>query len=391
LAEPPAEAFRQHPSATPIIQPTPIIKDVSLESLYDLSFDALRARLVTDGVRAVHAVALWKLLYSELEADPAGRAAVVPPLRRWLDGHYGRTVGLTEASVADHQESSDGQTRKLLLKMWDGQEIETVVMGYPGRFTACISSQAGCAMGCVFCATGQMGFVRHLSAGEMVVQIIHAQRLLQKEGAGLRNLVLMGMGEPLHNYEAVMQALENVCRKPGLGLTASRISVSTVGLVPGIVRFTDERRPYSLAISLHAATDAERSALLPVNQRWPLKDLMEACRYYSERLERRLFLGWTLIAGRNDTPEHARVLMDLLKGMDAHVNLIRLNTTAGFEGRTTADEAADRFRKQLQEGGFPCTIRQFRGIDVAAGCGQLRADRRIGARSGGSVPLSASM
>ncbi len=349
---------------------------MSLESLYDLSFEALQTRLVEDGVRAVHAVGLWKLLYSELEAEPAGREDVVPPVRRWLGAHYGRTVGLTEASVVERLESSDGQTRKLLVRMWDGQEIETVVMGYPGRFTACISSQAGCAMGCVFCATGQMGFVRHLSPGEMVVQIIHAQRLLQKDGAGLRNLVLMGMGEPLHNYEAVMQALENVCRKPGLGLTPSRISVSTVGLVPGIIRFTDERRPYSLAISLHAATDAERSALLPVNQRWPLKELMGACRYYSERLERRLFLGWTLIAGRNDTPEHARVLMDLLKGMDAHVNLIRLNTTAGFEGRTTADEAADRFRKLLQEGGFPCTIRQFRGIDVAAGCGQLRADRQ---------------
>lgn len=346
-----------------------------MESLYDLSFEQMQSRLEAGGVRAAHALPLWKALYWEQEGEPAGRTDFPAPLRRWLGERWGETLGLSEATVVSRTESADGQTRKLLLRMRDGQEIETVVMGFPGRFTACVSSQAGCAMGCVFCATGQMGFVRHLSAGEIVAQIIQAQRLLQQEGAGLRNLVLMGMGEPLHNYEAVMQALENVCRLPGIGIAPSRISVSTVGLVPAMVRFTDERRPYALALSLHAATDEERSALLPVNQRWPLADLMEACRYYTTRLQRRMFLGWTLIAGRNDSPEHARILLELLRGLDAHVNLIRLNTTAGFEGRTSANEAAERFKKLIQDGGVPCTIRQFRGIDVDAGCGQLRAER----------------
>jgi 23S rRNA (adenine2503-C2)-methyltransferase len=349
---------------------------VPLESLYDFSFLDLQARLAGEGVRPVHAVQLWKVLYRELESQPLERGDLSPPLSRWLQEHFGRRVNLTEAFVSECIHSGDGLTKKLLLRLYDGQEIETVVMGYPGRFTACISSQAGCAMGCVFCATGQMGFVRHLSKGEIVTQIVEAQRLLRGEGQKLRNLVLMGMGEPLHNYDAVMGALASVCHSPGMCIAPSRVSVSTVGVVPGIIRFTEERLPYSLAISLHAATDEARSKLLPVNQRWPLKELLEACRYYSQQLERKVFFGWTLIAGQNDTQEHARILVDLLKGMNAHVNLIRLNSTAGFDGHTSAETAANAFQKAIQAGGIPCTIRQYRGIDVAAGCGQLRAERQ---------------
>ena len=349
---------------------------MSLESLYDFSFPNLQSRLEADGVRPIHAIQLWKLLYRELEKHPAQREDLSPPLSRWLRDNFGRTVGLTQSSVSESIKSSDGLTTKLLLRLHDGQEIETVVMGYPGRFTACISSQAGCAMGCVFCATGQMGFVRHLTKGEIVTQVLEAQRLLRANGQELRNLVLMGMGEPLHNYEAVMEALAAVCHSPGMGLAPSRISVSTVGLVPGIIRFTDDRLPYSLAISLHASTDEARSRLLPVNQRWPLAELMDACRYYSERLERKVFFGWTLIAGQNDSLDHARCLTDLLRGMNAHVNLIRLNTTAGFSGHTSAEAAAQAFQKAIQAAGIPCTVRQFRGIDVAAGCGQLRAERQ---------------
>ncbi len=349
-------------------------------SLLDLRFEQMQARLAADGLRPIHARTLWKVLYRELDVAPQLREALSPPLARWLRDHWGGTVNLTTATISEQLRSSDGMTRKLLLRLRDGQEIETVVMGYPGRFTACLSSQAGCAMGCVFCATGQMGFVRHLAPGEIVSQVIAAQRLLRAEGNELRNLVLMGMGEPLHNYDAVMQALDSVCHSPGMCIAPSRVSVSTVGLVPAIIRFTDERRPYSLAVSLHAATDEERSALLPVNQRWPLAELMEACRYHSQRLSRRVFFGWTLIAGRNDSPEHARILVELLRGLDAHINLIRLNATAGFDGSTSADASADAFRNSLKAAGVPCTIRQYRGIDVAAGCGQLRADRLERAR-----------
>ncbi len=344
-------------------------------SLYDLSFEQMQSRLASDGLNPVHATGLWKVLYAKLETRPEAVADLAPPLKRWLDTHWGVTFGGHNAEVCERIESSDLQTRKMLLKLSDGQIIETVVMGYPGRFTACLSTQAGCAMGCVFCATGQMGFVRNLRAGEILAQIIESQRLLRADGNGLRNLVLMGMGEPFQNYDAVMQALSAATHSPGLCLGPAHISVSTVGVVPGIVRFTEERQPYSLGISLHASSDQERSALLPVNQRWPLSELIGACKYYAARSGRRVFFGWTLIHGRNDSLESAARLVDLLKGLDAHVNLIRLNATAGFEGVSTAAAAASAFRAAVQAGGLPCTIRQYRGIDVAAGCGQLRAER----------------
>jgi 23S rRNA (adenine2503-C2)-methyltransferase len=344
-------------------------------SLYDLSFEQMQSRLASDGLKPVHASSLWKLLYARLETRPETAADLAPPLKRWLEAHWGVTFGGHNAEVCERIESSDLQTRKMLLKLSDGQIIETVVMGYPGRFTACLSTQAGCAMGCVFCATGQMGFVRNLRAGEILAQIMESQRLLRADGNGLRNLVLMGMGEPFQNYDAVMQALSAATHSPGLCLGPAHISVSTVGVVPGIVRFTDERQPYSLGISLHASSDQERSALLPVNQRWPLSELIGACKYYEARSGRRVFFGWTLIHGRNDSLESAARLVELLKGLDAHVNLIRLNATAGFEGVSTAAAAASAFRAAVQAGGLPCTIRQYRGIDVAAGCGQLRAER----------------
>ena len=344
-------------------------------SLFDLTLSEMESVLRGDGVNPVHAGALWRALYHDLEEAPHRREDFTPPLRRWLAQRWGSEWGTTVADSVEHTQSSDGLTQKLLLRLRDAQEIETVVMGYPGRFTACLSSQAGCAMGCVFCATGQMGFVRNLTAGEILMQIFRAQRVLRHTGDRLRNLVLMGMGEPFANYDAVMRALDIAAHTPGWGIGPARMSVSTVGIVPAIVRFTDERRPQALAVSLHAATDAERSALLPVNQRWPLSELMGALRYYCEKSGRKVFIGWTLIAGRNDSAEHARVLTELLGGVRAHVNLIRLNPTRGFEGRSPEEAAAEGFKASVQARGFPCTIRQFRGIDVDAGCGQLRAQR----------------
>lgn len=376
----PEETIKVHVSTAPPRQAV---------SLFDLTFDEMRQRLVADGLRPAHADNLWKILYARLEPIPVSASDLPPPLRRWLEDHgssFGEGHGTT---VAERIGSDDGQTRKMLLKLEDGQIIETVVMGYPGRFTACLSTQAGCAMGCVFCATGQMGFVRNLRPGEILAQIIEAQRMLRMEGNSLRNLVLMGMGEPFQNYDAVMQALSSATRSPGLCLGPSHISVSTVGIVPGIVRFADERQPYSLGISLHASSDEERSALLPVNQRWPLSDLLDACKYYSDRSGRRVFFGWTLIHGQNDSIQSADRLVRLLQGLDAHVNLIRLNKTAGFAGVSAAAEAAEAFKTRVQSGGIPCTIRQFRGIDVAAGCGQLRATRLPRRSTEGSAPPAA--
>jgi 23S rRNA (adenine2503-C2)-methyltransferase len=360
-------------------------------SLYDLSFEQLQTRLVADGLRPLHAESLWKILYSKLELDPVAAGDLAPPLQRWLERHWGAVFQGHLAQVCERISSSDGQTRKMLLRLADAQMIETVVMGYPGRFTACVSTQAGCAMGCVFCATGQMGFVRNLQPGEILAQIIEAQRLLRADGDRLRNVVLMGMGEPFQNYDAVMQALATATRAPGLCIGPGRISVSTVGVVPGIIRFADERQPYSLGISLHASSDEERSALLPVNHRWPLLELIDACKYYTARSGKRVFFGWTLIHGKNDSLESASRLAALLKGLDAHINLIRLNATAGFSGTASAAEAADAFKAAIQASGLPCTIRQYRGIDVAAGCGQLRAERLPRTeRTATSTPLHGS-
>ena len=361
-----------------------------IRSLLDLTYAGMEDALRADGVHPIHAGALWRALYHDLDERPDLREDFSPPLRRWFAAKWGVEWGMTEAECVERIDSSDGNTWKLAVRMRDGQEIETVVMGFPGRFTACLSSQAGCAMGCVFCATGQMGFVRHLTCGEILMQIFRAQQVLRATGDRLRNLVLMGMGEPFANYDAVMQALDVAAHTPGWGIGPSHVSVSTVGLVPGIVRFTDERRPQGLAVSLHAATDEERSALLPVNQRWPLAELMAALKYYCERSGERVFIGWTLIAGRNDSLEQARVLTELLHGVNAHVNLIRLNTTRGFDGSSSAQASAEAFKEAIRGRGFPCTIRQFRGIDVDAGCGQLRAERVNRRRAAGQPETSGS-
>jgi len=207
-----------------------------------------------------------------------------------------------------------------------------------------------------------------------VAQVVHAQRALRARGTErLRNLVLMGMGEPLHNYDGVMTALEIISSTGGLNVGPSRITISTVGVVPGILRMVEENRPYNLAVSLHGATEEERAALVPVSARWPLRDLIEACRVYSTAMRRRIFFAWTLIDGVNDSGEQARRVADLLAGIDAHVNLIPLNQTQGFAGVESV--AGERFQRVLIAAGIPTTFRQRRGIDVAAGCGQLRAAR----------------
>jgi len=345
--------------------------------LYELTLPELETHLARDGVNPVHAAELWRSLYrlASTADGTLNQERWTPPLRRWWEARSQAGLILDELEECRRVESTEGDARKLLFRLTSGHEIETVLMGYPGRYTACVSSQAGCAMGCVFCATGQMGFDRHLRAGEIVTQVLQARRLAagMNRNEALRNLVLMGMGEPLHNYDAVMKALGIVCDQRGIGLGPGRITISTVGVVPGIRRMADERQPYHLAVSLHAATDEERSKLVPVNRRWPLPDILDACRYYSKQTGRRVLFGWTLIAGENDSPDHAAKVADLLRGLDAHINLIRLNPTAGFNGTAADDEAAIQFREVIQAGGFPCTIRQRKGLDVAAGCGQLKA------------------
>jgi 23S rRNA (adenine2503-C2)-methyltransferase len=311
------------------------------------------------------------------ELDPAARA-FLPPLRRWVAAHVGegKAYFLDAPEVVDEIRSTDGLTRKFLLRLRDGQTIETVLMGYDGRHTVCVSTQAGRAMGCVFCATGQMGFVRHLRPGEIVAQVLHARRVLRSihPTRRLRNMVLMGMGEPLHNYDSVLAALASISDVRGISIGPSKIAISTVGVVPAILRLAAEAQPYRLAVSLHGSTEEERAALVPASKRWSLAMLIDACRQYGSITGKRIFFEWTLIAGKNDSPETAHRLAELLAGIDAHINLIPLNPTGGFAG--TASAAGHQFQKILQAAGFPCTFRQRRGIDVAAGCGMLKAEKR---------------
>jgi len=339
-----------------------------------MDFSELDQVLSADGVVKHHTKALWQAIHRDHAIDP-GSLDLLPPVKRWAAANIGDGKRFFVERPTQEQEihSGDGLTRKYLLRLADGQVIETVLMGYEGRFTACLSSQAGCAMGCVFCATGQMGFVRHLTVGEIVAQVCHVRRVLSESHPHrrLRNIVLMGMGEPLHNYDPVMKAMGIVSDQRGACVGPSRISISTVGYVPNILRMAEEKRPYRLAVSLHGSTEEERSALVPTSKKWNLEQLIESCRTYCKNTGNRIFFEWTLIAGQNDSPETARRLAALLEGIESHVNVIPLNPTNGYEG--AASDSGAEFQRIIREAGIPCTFRQRRGIDVAAGCGMLKA------------------
>ncbi|UCG23497.1 MAG: 23S rRNA (adenine(2503)-C(2))-methyltransferase RlmN [Chloroflexota bacterium] len=337
--------------------------------LYDKTYDSLSAILAGWGYGDFHARRLWECLYVNLSTSIADCAY----LRSDLDQQLQRFAYLNGPHCVAEARSQDDQTVKYLLRLDDGQTVETVLMRYPGRTIACISTQVGCAMGCVFCATGQMGFVRHLSPGEIVAQTMYVVRQLRKRGERLRNIVLMGMGEPLHNYEATLTALSIMMDDRGLAIAPKHITLSTVGLPDGIRRLADDAAPVNLAVSLHASSDDKRSALVPVGQRWPLAQIIDACRYYIARRGRRIFFEWALIAGANDSTDEAHELGRLLRGLDAHVNLIPLNPTDDYGGRPSDSTTVREFQAVLTAYGLPSTVRRRRGIDIKAGCGQLRA------------------
>lgn len=267
--------------------------------------------------------------------------------------------------------SRDGQTQKRLFKLRGGNSIEAVLMRYEKRQTLCISTQVGCPVGCVFCATGQMGFIRNLTTGEIIEQVLHFQRLLQKEGAALTNIVVMGMGEPFLNYDSCLAAIMRMNDATGMALGTRRFTISTVGIIPLIERFASENHQINLAISLHAIDNDLRNRLIPINRKYPLKDLLAACWKYTDTTHRRISFEWALIEGVNDSPEQARSLATGLKGRLCHVNLIQLNPTAQYAGSPSPLKTAQNFMKTLNTAGVACSIRLRRGIEINAGCGQL--------------------
>jgi 23S rRNA (adenine2503-C2)-methyltransferase len=349
-------------------------------ALYDLTYDQLVEMLSGWGEPRFRADQIWHWLYNSLVGDFEAMDNLPAALRARLAAEMGDAPLSPLAPVAD-QVSANGQTRKVLFRLRDGNTIESVLMQYQNRRTACISTQVGCGMGCPFCATGQSGLARNLSAGEIVAQAIYFARELRQAQIELQapvanqplsNIVLMGMGEPLANYPATWQAIETLTDARGYNLGARRITVSTVGLVPGIRRLALEGLPINLAVSLHAADDELRDLLVPINQRYPLAELMAALRAYVDKTGRRVSIEYALIAGVNDAANQARQLVGVLQGLLCHVNLIPLNPVPGSALRPSPRERVDVFHDILVAARIPTTVRMRRGIDIEAGCGQLR-------------------
>jgi 23S rRNA (adenine2503-C2)-methyltransferase len=328
---------------------------------YDVTRDQLAQLL--EGEPTYRARQVWDGLHTRVQR-PDEMTELPSALRTALEAALPSALREVSRRTAD-----GGQTTKWLWALHDEARVETVLMHYPDRVTVCVSTQAGCAMACQFCATGQAGFQRHLTVGEIVEQVAVAIR--QARPRRLSNVVFMGMGEPLANYDRVWGAVVRINGE--MGLSARHLTLSTVGMVPGIRRLAAEILPVNLAVSLHAANDALRDELVPINRRYPLADLAEACAAYVEASGRRLSIEWALIDGVNDRGSDAAELAAFARPLGAHVNLIPLNPTPGYPVVGSPADRVRRFRVQLTALGVNATIRVTRGADIDAACGQLAA------------------
>jgi 23S rRNA (adenine2503-C2)-methyltransferase len=325
--------------------------ELDRQQVADLLADlpAYRARQVWNGL---YRRVVWPESMTDLPLD----------LRRRLTAELAPQLRCRAERTAD-----GGATVKWAFGLDDGAVVETVLMRYPDRTTVCVSSQAGCAMGCRFCATGQAGFSRHLGVGEIVEQVARAIAAARPDRLG--NVVFMGMGEPLANFDRTWAAIARIV--DGFGISARHVTVSTVGIVPGIRQLAARGLPVNLAVSLHAANDACRDELVPINRRYPLDALVAACADYVAATRRRLSFEWALVDGVNDTPGAAAELAALARSLRAHVNLIPLNPTPGFPVRGSAPLVVERFRAELVRRGVRTTVRDTRGVAIDAACGQL--------------------
>ncbi len=337
--------------------------------IYDLNYLELGKILNSWGEPTYRTDQIWSGIYQQFWENEDEFSTLPKSLRGKLFDHF----SFRHLEPITTSNSIDGETQKTLFQLPDDHPVETVRMRYEKRRTLCVSTQSGCAMGCVFCATGQMGFYRNLSSGEIIEQVLYYARSLNKLDQQVTNIVFMGMGEPMHNYNNVIAAIDCLKDSRGMKLGARRFTISTVGLVPGIMRLSKDRRQENLALSLHAADNALRTSLLPINKKYPIEMLMSALHEYTSISRRRVTIEWALIRGENDTPEQAYQLASLLKGLLVHVNVIPLNPTQGFRREATTRKKSLEFKTILERNGIPCTVRLRRGIDIQAGCGQLAA------------------
>jgi len=338
-------------------------------SIFGMSRSDLVMLCEQAGVKTVHAETLVAEIFRKGKTSVADINDLPLSLYTWLHEHVDASLPRLIAS-----RYSDDGTKKILLAMHDGKEVESVLIPASGRLTQCISTQVGCAIGCTFCLTATAGLVRHLNTAEMVAQIIVAQQLQQQRP---RNLVLMGMGEPLHNYEQVARFLHIVTDPKGMAFSPNRVTLSTAGLVPAIRRMQEDALPCNLAVSLNATTDEVRNRIMPINRKYPIHILMQTIRdYIVQRGGKRVLIEYVLLAGINDSIDDARRLCGLLDGLDCTVNLLPFNAHTGSPFARPDERTVSAFRHILVQAGLVAVVRDSRGRDISAACGQLRTEIR---------------
>ncbi|MGH2560037.1 MAG: 23S rRNA (adenine(2503)-C(2))-methyltransferase RlmN [Thermomicrobiales bacterium] len=347
----------------------PSLRSARSLSLYDLTLEELETRLKEMGEPPYRAQQVYDWAYGHLVDGYEAMTNLPAALRARL----AEALPLTSLSPVREIAADGGETIKTLTRTPDGQFIEAVLMIYPDRATVCVSCQVGCAVGCAFCATGLGGLTRNLTAGEMVAQVVEAARRARDLGRSLTNVVMMGMGEPFQNYAETMKFVGIIHDPRGLNLGARRITISTSGIVPRIDALADEPYQVNLAVSLHAPNDELRSSLVPITRRYPIQDLLAAVDRYSAKTGRRVSFEYALMRGINDSDEIAHELGELLRGRLCHVNVIPLNPVDVLPYERPDPAGIDRFANVLRGHGIPTTVRYSRGVDIAAACGQLRA------------------
>ena len=346
--------------------------------LTDLNIEEVHKLIISMGEPAYRARQLLAWVYQRLAVSIDEMTDLPQAFRQKL----AQQVNLHTLTPIHEARAKDG-TVKILFNLKDGKTVETALMKFPStggkhRYTVCISTQVGCPIGCPFCATGQQGFERNLTPGEIIDQVLYFARYLQdktigREGERIKNIVFMGMGEPLVNYGALWQAIEMLNSPDGFGLSARSMTISTAGLIPGIERLSNEKLQVGLAISLHASDNKLRDKLVPINKKYPLEELIPACREYFACTGRRVSFEYALFNGVNDSIVQAQSLADLIQGMNCHVNLISANQTTNQKMQPSPRNKVLAFQQELKNRGINCTLRLSRGQDIDAGCGQLRS------------------